>query len=37
MIVGTHAIIYSQNAEAAKEFFKNVFKLTNVDVGGKHT
>lgn len=33
MIVGTHAIIYSKNAEADKEFFKKVLKLTNVDVG----
>ena len=33
MIVGTHAIIYSKNAEADKEFFKNVLQLTNVDVG----
>ena len=33
MIVGTHAIIYSKNAEADKQFFKNVLKLTNVDVG----
>ena len=33
MIVGTHAIIYSKNAEADKEFFKNVLNLTNVDVG----
>jgi hypothetical protein len=33
MIIGTHAIIYSKNAEADKEFFKNILKLTNVDVG----
>ncbi len=33
MIVGTRAIICSQNAEADKEFFKNVLKATNVDVG----
>ena len=33
MITGTHMIIYSKNAEADKEFFKNVLKLTNVDVG----
>ena len=33
MINGTHAIIYSKDAEADKEFFKNVLKLTNVDVG----
>ena len=33
MINGAHAIIYSNDAEADKEFFKNVLKLTNVDVG----
>ena len=33
MIVGTHAIIYSKNTEADKQFFKNVLNLTNVDVG----
>jgi hypothetical protein len=33
MITGTHAIIYSSNAEADKAFFKDVLKLTNVDVG----
>jgi hypothetical protein len=33
MITGAHAIIYSNNADADKEFFKNVLKLTNVDVG----
>jgi hypothetical protein len=33
MIVGTHAIIYSKDAEADKAFFKDVLKLTNVDVG----
>ena len=33
MIVGTHAIIYSKDAEADKAFFKNVLMLTNVDVG----
>jgi hypothetical protein len=33
MITGTHAIIYSNNTEADKEFFKSVLKLTNVDVG----
>ena len=33
MITGAHAIIYSNNAEADKEFFKNVLHLKNVDVG----
>ena len=33
MIVGAHTLIYSKNAEADKAFFKNVLKLTNVDVG----
>jgi hypothetical protein len=33
MIAGTHVIIYSRNADADKEFFKNVLKLTNVNVG----
>ena len=33
MITGAHAIIYSKNAAADKEFFKTVLKLTNVDVG----
>ena len=33
MITGTHAIIYSSNADADKAFFKDILKLTNVDVG----
>jgi hypothetical protein len=33
MITGAHTIIYSNNVEADKEFFKNILKLTNVDVG----
>ncbi len=33
MINGAHVIIYSNNAEADKNFLKNVLKLTNVDVG----
>lgn len=33
MITGTHTIIYSKNAEADKAFFRDVLKLTNVDVG----
>jgi hypothetical protein len=33
MISGTHLIIYSKNAEADKAFFRDILKLTNVDVG----
>ena len=33
MINGIHFIIYSKDAEADKAFFKNIMKLTNVDVG----
>ncbi len=33
MITGIHTIIYSKNAEADKAFFRDVLKLTNVDVG----
>jgi hypothetical protein len=33
MITGAHAIIYSKNSEADKDFFKNILKLTHVDVG----
>ena len=33
MISGVHTIIYSKNAEADKTFFRDVLKLTNVDVG----
>ena len=32
-INGGHVIIYSKDAEADKEFFKNVLKFANVDVG----
>jgi len=34
MITGAHSIIYSKNADADKEFFRKVLKLSNVDVGG---
>ncbi len=34
MITGAHSIIYSKNADADREFFLKVLKLTNVDVGG---
>jgi catechol 2,3-dioxygenase-like lactoylglutathione lyase family enzyme len=33
MINGAHIIIYTDNAEADKAFFRDVLKLTNVDVG----
>jgi predicted enzyme related to lactoylglutathione lyase len=33
MISGAHLIIYSKDAEADKAFFRDVMKLTNVDVG----
>src|SRR4029453_5739905 len=34
MIIGAHSIIYSTNPEADRAFFRDVLKLTNVDVGG---
>lgn len=33
MITGVHSIIYSKNPKADKEFFRDVLKLPNVDVG----
>ena len=33
MITGAHSIIYSKNAEADRDFLRDVLKLTNVDVG----
>jgi hypothetical protein len=33
MITGAHSIIYSADAQADKEFFKNILKFPNVDVG----
>ncbi|MEO8148190.1 MAG: extradiol dioxygenase [Bacteroidia bacterium] len=33
MITGAHSIIYSTDPKADREFFRNVLKLTNVDVG----
>lgn len=33
MITGIHTIIYSRNAEADKAFFRDILKLTNIDVG----
>jgi hypothetical protein len=33
MINGAHSIIYSNNAEADRAFFRDVLKFSNVDVG----
>ena len=33
MTTGIHLIIYSKDAEADKAFFRDILKLTNVDVG----
>ncbi len=33
MTTGIHLVIYSKDAEADKAFFKDILKLTNVDVG----
>ena len=33
MINGAHAIIYSKNADADREFFRDVLKFPNVDAG----
>ncbi len=33
MIIGAHSIIYSKDAEADREFLRDVLKLPNVDVG----
>ncbi len=33
MITGAHSIIYSSNPEADLNFFKNVLKFPNVDLG----
>jgi len=33
MITGTHTIIYSKDAEADLAFFRDILKLTNVDLG----
>jgi hypothetical protein len=34
MITGAHAILYSRNSEADREFFKDVLGFPHVDVGG---
>jgi hypothetical protein len=33
MITGAHSIIYSSNAEADMDFFRNILKFPHVDVG----
>jgi hypothetical protein len=33
MLIGAHSIIYSTNPDADRVFFRDVLKLTNVDVG----
>jgi hypothetical protein len=33
MINGAHSIVYSKNPEADRTFFRDVLKLTHVDVG----
>jgi len=33
MITGAHSIIYSSDSKADMEFFKNILKFPNVDVG----
>ena len=33
MITGAHTIIYSSDPEADRDFFKNVLKSPNVDIG----
>ena len=34
MISGAHSVIYSENPEADRAFFRDVLGLPNVDVGG---
>jgi len=34
MLIGAHAILYSNNAEADRAFLRDVLRLSNVDVGG---
>ena len=33
MIIGAHAIIYSKDSEADRRFFRDILKLSHVDVG----
>lgn len=34
MIIGTHAILYAEDAERARAFLRDVLGLKNVDAGG---
>ena len=34
MIIGTHILFYSENAQADRKFFRDVLKLRSVDAGG---
>ena len=34
MIFGLHVLLYSQNAEADRKFFRDVLGFKSVDVGG---
>lgn len=34
MITGAHFVIYSSDSEKDRDFFRDVLKLTSVDVGG---
>ena len=34
MLSGAHCIVYSSNADADRAFFRDVLKLSSVDVGG---
>ena len=34
MINGAHCVVYSQNPDADRTFFRDVLKFPNVDVGG---
>lgn len=34
MITGTHAIVYAQDAEKARAFFRDVLRFPHVDAGG---
>ena len=34
MITGMHAVVYSKEAERAREFFRDIMRLDSVDAGG---
>jgi predicted enzyme related to lactoylglutathione lyase len=34
MITGVHAVVFSEDAEAARAFFRDVLELAHVDAGG---